>query len=522
MTTPNVNAAGMMAVGAQEITSGKTKGKADGQSFMDIMNLADTSGNVNAGYAGQDVGAAKNTKDMAKAQYKDVKSSRPDETQKEKPSDVKKDANGDKGTARVEDTSKTQKTAKTEDSTKQDQKIVEAAEEVKGAIEEELQISDEEMDQILEILGITTVDLLDPKVITDIVAQVKDVTPVDIVSNEELTNLVSSLQGEVREITSDLIQEMDITPEEFKEAVAEVKNEYEAVSPIPEEETKDFDPEKVREDDKSLNDTVRTPAEAVSVRPERAEEHQGRTERIPDEEGRREVSLDINVRNESSAQDNTGTSEGSSQDDLFRSQGRAERHVRGEAQSTANNNIFFQNLTGAVENAIEAAEAQTPTPGTTMVDAMDLIDQISSQVRAVVDNETQSLAMQLHPQSLGRLNVELVSKGGQVTAQFEAENASVRAALESHIAELRETLEQRGLRVENVEVTIASHEFEQNLMGGQQSDNTEHGSGRRSRTRRINLNDMDVEGFPDEDIDEGERIAREMMAADGNSVDFTA
>ena len=326
----------------------------------------------------------------------------------------------------------------------------------------------------------------------------------------------------MREITSDLIQEMDITPEEFKEAVAEVKNEYEAVSPIPEEETKDFDPEKVREDDKSLNDTVRTPAEAVSVRPERAEEHQGRTERIPDEEGRREVSLDINVRNESSAQDNTGTSEGSSQDDLFRSQGRAERHVRGEAQSTANNNIFFQNLTGAVENAIEAAEAQTPTPGTTMVDAMDLIDQISSQVRAVVDNETQSLAMQLHPQSLGRLNVELVSKGGQVTAQFEAENASVRAALESHIAELRETLEQRGLRVENVEVTIASHEFEQNLMGGQQSDNTEQGSGRRSRTRRINLNDMDVEGIPDEDMDEGERIAREMMAADGNSVDFTA
>ncbi len=521
MTTPKVNAAGMMAVGAQEITSGKTKGKADGQSFMDIMNLADTSGNVNAGYAGQDVGAVKNPKDTAKAQYKDVKSSRPEEVKKEKPSDVNKDVNRDKVTTKAEDTSKTQKTAKTEDNTKQDREIVEAAEEVKGAIEEELQITDEEMDQILEILGLTTVDLLDPKVITDIVAQIKDVTPVDIVSNEELTDLVSSLQGEVREITSDLIQEMDITPEEFNKAVAEVKNEYEGVSPIP-VETKDFDPKKVRDDDRSPNDTVRTPAEAVSVRPERAEDHQGRTERIPDEEGRREVNLDINVRNESAAQDNTGTSEGSSQDDLFRSQGRAERHTGGEAQNTTNNNIFFQNLTGAVENAIEAAEAQTPISGTTMVDAMDLIDQISSQVRAVIDNETQSLAMQLHPQSLGRLNVELVSKGGQVTAQFEAENASVRAALEGHIAELKETLEQRGLRVENVEVTIASHEFEQNLMGGQQSENTEQGSGRRPRTRRINLNDMEVEGIPDEDIDEGERIAREMMAADGNSVDFTA
>jgi flagellar hook-length control protein FliK len=158
-----------------------------------------------------------------------------------------------------------------------------------------------------------------------------------------------------------------------------------------------------------------------------------------------------------------------------------------------------------------------------MVDAMDLIEQINSQIRAVIDNETQSLAMQLHPESLGRMNVELVSRGGQITAQFEAENASVRAALEGHIAELRQSLEQRGLKVENVEVTVATHEFEQNLMGGEQSGNAaSEQSGRGRRSRNINLNDLDPEDIAAEEMDEGERIAREMMAADGNSVDFTA
>ena len=85
MTTPKVNAAGMMAVGAQEITSGKAKGKADGASFMDVMNLADT-----AAGAAKDANEslmnmkAPEAKVETKVQSKDAK----DEV---KPADVNKD-----------------------------------------------------------------------------------------------------------------------------------------------------------------------------------------------------------------------------------------------------------------------------------------------------------------------------------------------------------------------------------------------------------------------------------------------
>ncbi len=533
MTTPKVNAAGMMAVGAQEITSGKAKGRADGASFMDIMNLADTA-----------AGAAKDANDsLMNMKAPDAKAEVKTETGTEtKPTDVKKDAKDNKDQTKVQEAPKSQKTEKAADDTKQqDPKIEKAIEDVKQAIKEELGITDEELDQVLEVLGIAMTDLLDPKVMTDIVAQVKEVTPVDIVSNEELTTLVSSLQSTVREITGDLIQELDITPEEFKKAIAEIKNEYEVVSPEPrevpeeeattvksfevptKEETKDIDPKRDADEDTSFQDTVRTPAEAVKTTT--VEVHQDRTERMSDEkEGESKVSLDINVNGrDNTAQNNMSQGSETTQDDLFRSEGRTRTTGNAENHTNHNNNIFIQNLTNAVENTLEAvAETSTLAPHSTMVDAMDLIEQINSQIRAVIDNETQSLAMQLHPESLGRMNVELVSKGGQITAQFEAENASVRAALESHIAELKQTLEQRGLRVENVEVTVATHEFEQNLMGGEQSGEASQQSGKGRRTRNINLNDLNLEDIPEEEMEEEERIAREMMAANGNSVDFTA
>ena len=376
------------------------------------------------------------------------------------------------------------------------------------------------------------VDLLDPKTMVDIVAEVKDVTPVDMVADEELTGIVKDLQSTVREKTADLIQEMDVTPEEFKQTLADYKTEYEVVSPGTEKEEKFTDPREVKDDTMlkdqerpTRDDTVRTPAEAVrEVRIEAPEDRAGRISE--EQEGGQEVSLNVTAKDNNDQGTQTGNGQYDPSDDIKGSEGsRAEVRAHAEtAQHNNNNNIFFQNLTNAVENTLETmAASETASPSSTMVDAMDLINQINSQIRAVVDSETQSLSMQLHPQSLGRLNVELVSRSGQLTAQFEAESQAVKAALETRIAELRETLEQRGIRVENVEVTVATHQFEQNLMGGGQSGQTEENPGARSgrRSRSINLNDIGI-GEADGELPEDERITRDMMAANGNSVDFTA
>ena len=70
-----------------------------------------------------------------------------------------------------------------------------------------------------------------------------------------------------------------------------------------------------------------------------------------------------------------------------------------------------------------------------------------------------------------------------------------------------------------MEVTIASHSFEQNLESGQNDPGSENGRPAR-RTRRIDLGgdgELDTSS-----MEEDERIAAEMMAANGNKVDYTA
>ena len=526
MTTPNVNVPVQIPAGAQEITSTKAKGEGkEDQSFMDVLSIADSAARTKA--PEKDIKA--DTK--APKDAKQTEAAKPKETK-----DIKKDTSG-QNEKNVKETAKTEKKETVRDDTKTDAELKEAIEEVKDVIKDKLGITDEELTQVMETLGLTMADLLDPKTMTDIVAAVKEVTPVDIVADDTLSGIVTDLQGTVREITSDLVQKLDVTPEEFKElknTFAETKQEtteYEVVSPKPEADKENNEDLKVAgdyADPKPERDTVRTPAEAVTT--VKTEDQPDRTERISGgSEGREEVSLNVKVEDRRDQGENAMTGENrqgeAASDDIFRSgQGRV-RHTEAHADVTANNNhIFFQNLNTAVESTLEGiAATEAPAPGTTMADAMDLINQINSQIRAVVDNETQSLSMQLHPQSLGRLNVELVTKAGQLTAQFEAENASVKAALETRLVELKETLEQRGVRVESVEVTVASHEFEQNLMGGEQSGAASQESGsRRGRTRSINLNEDGIEGINGEDTPEDERIAREMMAANGNSVDYMA
>ena len=89
------------------------------------------------------------------------------------------------------------------------------------------------------------------------------------------------------------------------------------------------------------------------------------------------------------------------------------------------------------------------------------------------------------------------------------------------MVQLKENFAEQGVKVEAIEVTVQTHQFEQNLEQGRgNNSNTanETGAGRK-RTRRINLNTAFAEEEPQTEED---RIAADMMSANGNTVDFTA
>ncbi len=180
-------------------------------------------------------------------------------------------------------------------------------------------------------------------------------------------------------------------------------------------------------------------------------------------------------------------------------------------------NIFLQNVK-AGEFQPEVQQAEEPAGLAETEQTENIMRQIMDYMKVQLKADTTNLEMQLHPASLGTVQVQLASRGGAVTANFITQNEAVKAALESQMAQLIERFDEQGVKVEAVEVTVQTHEFERNLEQGQGRGQQNEEPARKGRTRRIDLNDaLSMENMEEEDA-----LAAEMMAANGNTVDYTA
>ena len=151
----------------------------------------------------------------------------------------------------------------------------------------------------------------------------------------------------------------------------------------------------------------------------------------------------------------------------------------------------------------------------------EVLQQIAEFVRVNVSQDTTSLEMQLNPENLGKLYLHISSnREGSITAQFTAQNEAVKEALETQLVELKQTLNQQGVKVDAIEVSVATHEFERNLEQSaerekQQGQQEEQRQGRRS----LKLDNLDeLSGL----MTEEEQLAAQIMRENGNSMDVIA
>lgn len=151
--------------------------------------------------------------------------------------------------------------------------------------------------------------------------------------------------------------------------------------------------------------------------------------------------------------------------------------------------------------------------------AQKIIDQIADYVKIHSSEKLTSMEIALNPASLGSVNLHVSSKGGVISAQLYAQDEAVRAALESQVAALKESLEAQGMKVDAIEITEHSHQLEQNLdqNGGQQeSAEAQKKSGR----RLLNLDELPEEEAYEEEMTQAEKLQIEMMRMGGNKLNF--
>ena len=458
-------------------------GAPKGESFSDIISSAVSGRAVSAADSGRnaaDAGVKANT-DGAAAKSSEGRSA---------------DSVNENG--KPADRSETKKTddvkVKDPDRKETDDKLEAAGKEVVSKLKEELGVSDEEIEEAMEILGLTVADLLDPAALTQLFVEVSGAQDtMSILTDETLGTQLQEVLGTLETLTDRLKEQLGITDEELKQAV------------------RAFDVSK----DSSVAETV---ADEEKIVPLESEEE---IEAPTDE---KEQVLTVS-KEEDAGRAQTG--EGELTEEKVTTAGRSQQTEKkgSEAKSSDNGQLAGQGAQDvrSFDGEILTEEIPGGTARYTSAETQEIARQLVEQIKVNVSAETTSLDMVLNPASLGHVALNIEARNGVITAAFTAQNESVRAIIESQMITLRENLEQQGVKIEAVEVTVASHAFDENLQRGSQQDERRDEAGRAlgasGRRMRINLLGDEAE---EEELTEEEEINKDMMIRNGNTMDVTA
>ncbi len=96
---------------------------------------------------------------------------------------------------------------------------------------------------------------------------------------------------------------------------------------------------------------------------------------------------------------------------------------------------------------------------TRAADIRNVADQILNQIKINMTADTTQLEIQLTPEHLGKVNVQIKENDGIITAKFQTENQVSKEAIESNLIQFKETLREQGLKVDSIEVTVSDFSF---------------------------------------------------------------
>ena len=168
------------------------------------------------------------------------------------------------------------------------------------------------------------------------------------------------------------------------------------------------------------------------------------------------------------------------------------------------------------EGVFEAFDVQ---PKYTSVNTTDIIRQIVDQISIAKTTGESVIEMQLNPENLGKLYINVSERNSEITARIAVSNETVKNALESQMAALRENLQDANIRVNDVEITIATHEFERNL---EQNAGNENGRQDGQQFTHQSSSNGGIRTDHNETASDEAGLAAQIMRDNGNSVDFMA
>ena len=414
-------------------------------------------------------------------------------------------------------------TGKTDDADMQkvDQAVEEFAKEVQQEVKELLGVDDAQLEAAMKELGLTYQDLTDPVNLANLVMNLTgEEDQLGLLMNADFQELMQNVEV----LSKNLLQELGMTPQEAAEVFAQLEqNAAQITEEVPQQmqevtdtqadvlKVQQTDDVQITEQKSQVTGLTETNAAATE-----SVESDGNVQNVEEP-----VSQEVRVENDQTASQQEGQQEEAPENSMTTEDDASLLQQNDTTEKSIFTEHTFQQTVQTIRTDNITAAPTTAVPQNVVLNTLDVIRQVSEFTRVMYQGDTTSMEMQLNPENLGKIYVQVTAKEGVVTAHLAVQNEIVKEALENQTIQLRENMNQQGIKVEAVEVTIASHEFERNLeqnqQGSAQDEQREQAS--KSPRRNISMNQLDeLSGL----MSEEEMLVAKIMRDNGNSVDFTA
>ena len=438
--------------------SSNTKSKSSDFKSVMAASISKNTSNAGTGSSDSKLGIADDVKSAKDQNTTDTKNTKADTK------NTKADTDAVDKKQNAADTGKADKTDKSKQDNKSDEKVNDAVQNVKDTIKEELDVSDEDIAKAMEVLGITDNDLLSVVKVTELVSALTGADSITLITDDDMSGKLTSVLDAVNTAQEDIA---DMLNTDVDDAVLVVRTD--AVV------KKDTDETVVKNTDSSITDN-----QSVSE-----------TESLSDV-----LAAKVTAQGPSKHEESTG-------------------------EHTGEQNHNTQSYGGVADSIIQSMKdsfADIVTEDTSRVSEADIVNQVIDQIKLTSGRELTSIEVKLNPERLGSVHVTVTAKNGILSAQIAAQNEQVKTALENQVTALKENFQNQGIKVEAVEITVMTHQFEAGQNFGQ--NESERKQSEQKINKKLNLSDyMDDE---DETVSTQDIRRKDSIQNGNSSVEYMA
>ena len=344
--------------------------------------------------------------------------------------------------------------------------VKEVCEDIKDAIKEEFDVSDEDIKVAMELLGLTALDLLSTAKVAELIEQLTGTDALTLITNEDMMQSFNNIINVVDEANADIAGMLGVKTEE----VGIVLGQNDIAPVVNSEDTAKQD--NVKESDaKNADDNI--------------------NQTVDNQESLSEVL----------AKKITTESDGKAKNNMSES-------------NESNNKVTYADVADNMISNITDTFADIITEDISTVKEADIVNQVIDSVKLMASRELTSMEVMLNPEHLGSVHITVTARNGIVSAQIAAQNEQVKTALENQMVTLREQFESQGLKVDAVEITVMAHSFEAGQNFGQSESERKQGESKVHRK-------LDLSSFDDE-LEEDLESTTPAPKAEGSSVEYLA